>query len=128
MSVKTGRPVSFFIFARIVRPFSLPTPRNDSFESRFALSYDALNTISTLRFAAMAASRSAIFMQSPSDSITHGPAMKKRLGFLEAVYLNNGKIIASECSFTLIYAFQLPVHCMPKKIASCKIRNAFYAV
>src|SRR5918997_5375809 len=60
---------------RICRPFSMPGPRNDLNEVRFALSYDALKISGIPQRDAIFATDSAIIEACSPLSITHGPAM-----------------------------------------------------
>src|SRR6267378_926912 len=77
MSVKIVSFKSSFILPRIRNPSFNPGPRNAFTEERLALSNDALNTNGTPASAAIFATRSAIIRAGPSDSITHGPAIRK---------------------------------------------------
>src|SRR6266478_2645811 len=78
MSVKTGSFKSVLILPRIRSPSVKPGPRNEFTDDRFALSNDALNTYGTPASEAIFATRSAIIRACASDSITHGPAIKKK--------------------------------------------------
>src|SRR6266404_6783094 len=77
MSVSTVSFNSDLIFPRIRNPSFSPGPRNAFTEERLALSYEALNTYGTPASAAIFDTRSAIIRACPSDSITHGPAIRK---------------------------------------------------
>src|ERR1700741_4694436 len=78
MSVQIGSFKSVLIFPRIRKPSFNPGPRNEFTEDRFALSNEALNTYGTPASAAIFSTRSAIIRACVSDSITHGPAIRKR--------------------------------------------------
>src|SRR5882762_2020596 len=77
MSVKIVSFKSSLILPRIRNPSFSPGPRNAFTEERFALSNEALKTYGTPASAAIVATRSAIIRACPSDSITHGPAIRK---------------------------------------------------
>src|ERR1700739_103848 len=78
MSVKIVSFKSALILPRIRKPSFNPGPRNEFTDDRFALSNDALNTYGTCASAAIFATRSAIIRACVSDSITQGPAIRKR--------------------------------------------------
>src|SRR5262249_38982410 len=77
MSVRIGSFRSALIFPRIRMPSLRPGPRKELTEERFALSYDALKTYGTPASIAIHEVFSAILRACASDSITHGPAIKK---------------------------------------------------
>src|SRR5258707_35031 len=78
MSVKIVSFKSSLILPRIRNPSFSPGPRNAFTEERFALSNEALKTYGTPASAAIVATRSAIIRACPSDSITHGPAIRNK--------------------------------------------------
>src|SRR5438552_13609612 len=77
-SVRIGTPSVFFTLARISRPFSIPGPRNDLPELRFALSYEDLKTNGMPSAPVISFSWPATSIWSCSLSTTHGPAMRKK--------------------------------------------------
>src|SRR6266511_3206914 len=76
-SVVQGRPVSRFTAWNAASPTSRPGPRKLLPDERFALSKLALNTTGRPCFAASAFTLRAWARAWPSDSITHGPAMRR---------------------------------------------------
>src|SRR5260363_131367 len=77
-SVNTGTPTRLRTSARISSPASMPQPRNDSLELRFALSYEALKMNGSASAAQMSFNAPAISSAICRDSMTHGPAIKKK--------------------------------------------------
>src|SRR6185437_11341110 len=77
-SVSTGTPIARRTLSRISSPFSIPSPRNDFPELRFALSYDDLkmNGIASSRVISLSFPATSIW--SCSLSTTQGPAMRKK--------------------------------------------------
>src|SRR5688500_13745692 len=78
MSVRIGTPRRFLMPERIFNPSSMPGPRNDRSDVRFALSYDALKMSGIPQRDATFASDSAIVDACASLSMTHGPAISAR--------------------------------------------------
>src|SRR6266545_4672825 len=76
-SVVQGSPVSRFTAWNAASPTSSPGPRKLLPDERFALSKLALNTTGRPCFAASAFTLRAWARAWPSDSITHGPAMRR---------------------------------------------------
>src|SRR5438105_126620 len=76
-SVSTGTPTALRTFARISSPCSMPGPRYDFPELRFALSYDDLKTKGMPSSEVMRLSSPATSICNCSDSTTQGPAMRK---------------------------------------------------
>ena len=61
--------------ARMAMPFSIPGPRNDSTDERFALSNDDLKTMFTFSSSPSLLMMRAMASACSRDSMTHGPAM-----------------------------------------------------